>query len=523
MLIRPFRPPALAVALLVLTLAAVSACTTAPTRPAAHATTPAPNTVPRITPMTDISAGCPGSSAEVEEAFAPPGYIYAEWIGCGGIGFARSADSGRHFGAALTVPGSRGTSWDPAVTVAADGTVYAAFMHAAGHGANLSYYPVIAVSHDHGATFSQVQPDRPPAPGNFGDRDFIAAGPGRQLFLTWDYGPSIGAVKTLCARGGSCAYTAGDLNVVVQESGDGGATWGPIVHLEPGFPLGGGYSAPLIVAPDGHVDVLYDAHPTDPGTDAVHPGYEYFTSSADGTHWPAAPRPLWPGQGTLSLPAWWIDGDISADAAGNLYATWDTQGAEGDIGWLTYSRDGGRTWSAPLRVTPDRDQAPHIVESVGGAPGQAYVAWQTSGTGPGYATYVRAFSIQRGWTGPAVKVSGAYGNTRTWPGDTFGIARLPDGRISMTWGSAVGSGPASAIYAAVVTLPALPADVRVRDRGELTDQGQGEEDQPERDLVEMAQFAAAGGEGEHDRGHDGQDEGQYVHAGSRRSVQRSGR
>jgi len=523
MLIRPFRPTALAVALLVLTLAVVSACTAAPAGPAPHTTTPGPNTAPRITPMTDISAGCPGSSAEVEEAFAPPGYIYAEWIGCGGIGFARSADSGRHFGAALTVPGSRGTSWDPAVTVAADGTVYAAFMHAAGHGASLSYYPVIAVSHDHGATFSQVQPDRPPAPGNFGDRDFIAAGPGRQLFLTWDYGPSIGAVKTLCARGGSCAYTAGDLNVVVQESGDGGATWGPIVHLEPGFPLGGGYGAPLIVAPDGHVDVLYDAHPTDPGTDAVHPGYEYFTSSADGTHWPAAPRPLWPGQGTLSLPAWWIDGDISADAAGDLYATWDTQGTKGDIGWLTYSRDGGRTWSAPLRVTPDRDQAPHIVESVGGAPGQAYVAWQTSGTGPGYATYLRSFSIQRGWTGPAVKVSGAYGNTRTWPGDTFGIARLPDGRISMTWGSAVGSGPASAIYAAVVTLPALPADVRVGDRGELADQGQGEEDQPERDLVEMAQFAAAGGEGEHDRGHDGQDEGQYVHAGSRRSVQRSGR
>ena len=84
--------------------------------------------------MTDISR-CAGSSSEVEEAFAPPGYVYAEWIGCGGIGFARSADSGRHFGPALTVPGSRGLSWDPAITVAADGTVYAAFMHADGQGA----------------------------------------------------------------------------------------------------------------------------------------------------------------------------------------------------------------------------------------------------------------------------------------------------------------------------------------------------------------------------------------------------
>jgi hypothetical protein len=35
----------------------------------------------------------------------------------------------------------------------------------------------------------------------------------------------------------------------------------------------------------------------------------------------------------------------------------------------------------------------------------------------------------------------------------------------------------------------------------------GEEAQPERDVVGMAQFAAAHGEGEHGRGRDGQDEG----------------
>ncbi|HEV2258993.1 MAG TPA: sialidase family protein [Streptosporangiaceae bacterium] len=522
MLKRSSWPAASAVALVALTLAAVPACTSGSARTTAHGTpahsAPAPGTAPRITPMTDISR-CAGSSSEVEEAFAPPGYVYAEWIGCHGIGFARSADSGRHFGPALTVPGSRGFSWDPAITVAADGTVYAAFMHSSGS----SYYPVIAVSRDHGASFAQVHPDLPPAPGNWGDRDFIAAGPSGELYLTWDYGPSMSAVKTVCARGGSCAYSAGDLNVVLQTSRDGGATWGPLVHLEPGFPLGGGYSAPLIVAPDGHVDVLYDAHPTDRGSDAVHPGYEYFTSSADGTRWPAAPRPLWPGQGTLSLPAWWIDGDLSADAAGDLYATWDTQTAAGDIGWLTWSRDAGRTWSAPVRVTPDTDRAPHIVESAGGGPGVAYIAWQTSGGGPGYATYLRPFSVTRGWLGPAVKVSGADGKAGIWPGDTFGIALLPDGAISLTWGSAVGTSRASAIYASVVTLGALPADMRVRDRRELTDQGQREEDQPERYLVEVAQFATAGGEGEHDRGRDGQDEGQYVHAGSRRSVQRSGR
>jgi hypothetical protein len=453
---RCLRSRAAGVALVVLTLAAVPACTSTTAKPAARATTGAPAHAspadgPQVTAMTDISAGCPGNSSEVEEAFAPPGYVYAEWIGCGGIGFARSTDSGLHFGAALTVPGSRGASWDPAITVAADGTVYAAFMHASTRSI-VSGHPVVAVSIDHGASFAQVHEVLPPAPGNWGDRDFIAAGPGHRLFLTWDYGPSAAEVKTLCAKGGSCSYLKGDLNAVIQTSGNGGATWGPIVHLEPGFPLGGGYSAPLVVSPDGHVDVLYDAHPTDPGTDVVHPGYEYFTSSADGTHWPAGPPKLWPGAGTVSVPAWWIDGDISVDAAGNLYATWDTQTAAGDIGWLTYSQDGGRTWSAPLRVTPDTDHAPHIVESAGGRAGIAYVAWQTSAPAPGYATYLRPFSIRRGWLGPAIKVSGAYGNRGIWPGDTFGIALLPSGSISLTWGSAVGTSKNSAIYSAVLTI-----------------------------------------------------------------------
>ena len=453
MVIRPLRSTASAVALMALALATVPACTAAAGSSAAHHPARSAGTSgPQVSPMTDISAGCTGNSSEVEEAFAPPGYVYAEWIGCRGIGFARSTDSGRHFGAALTVPGSRGASWDPAITVAADGTVYAAFMHQNGQGASASDYPVIAVSHDHGATFTQVRQDLPPRPGNWGDRDFIAAGRGRELFLTWDYGPSASAVRIRCPRGGSCDYTAGDLNVVLQASSDGGATWGPLVHLEPGFPLGGGYSAPLIVAPDGRVDVLYDAHPTSPGRDAVHPGYEYFTSSPDGTHWPAAPRPLWPGQGTLSLSAWWIDGDLSADAAGNLYATWDTQTAAGDIGWLACSQDGGRTWSVPLRVTPDHDQAPHIVESAGGRPGVAYIGWQTSAPSAGYATYLRPFSIQHGWLGPAIKVSAAYGNARIWPGDTFGLALLPGGRISVTWGSATGTSKTSAIYASVVTI-----------------------------------------------------------------------
>jgi hypothetical protein len=409
----------------------------------------------RVTPMIDISSRCAGGSAEVEEVTAAPRYVYADWIGCGGIGFARSTDGGLHFSKPVTVPGSSGHSWDPAIAVALNGTVYASYMHANGtvFKPHTRMYPVIAASFDHGVSFPQVSADPRTQRGNWGDRDFIAVSKTGTVYVTWDYGPSAAEIKLLCSPTGSCAYAAGDFNAVIQKSTDGGKTWGPIIHVEPGFPLGGGYSAPLLVQPTGRIDVLYIHHPTSPGTLKVHPGHEYFTSSANGTTW-SRPVELWPSKGSLSLPEWWIDGDIATDAAGNLYATWDTQTAQGDIGWLSYSRDGGGTWSPPVRVTPDNTKAPHIVEAAGGSAGIAYIGWQTSASRPGYATYLRPFSIRKGWLGSAVRVSSAYGKVKAWPGDTFGISVLPGRgtRLSLTWGSAVGASKVSEIWASNVTL-----------------------------------------------------------------------
>ena len=408
-----------------------------------------------VTPIIDISSGCQGGNAEVEEVTAAPRYVYADWIGCGGIGFARSTDGGLHFSKPVTVPGSSGDSWDPAIAVAANGTVYASYMHANGpiFQPHTKMFPVVAASFDHGASFTQVSADRAVRRGNWGDRDFIAVSNTGTVYLTWDYGPSAAKIQLLCSPTGSCAYSAGDFNAVIQKSTDRGKTWGPITHVEPGFPRGGGYGAPLVVQPTGRIDVLYIGHPTDPGTLKVHPGHEFFTTSRSGTTW-TQPLKLWPSKGTLSLAEWWIDGDIAADAAGNLYVTWDTQTAKGDIGWLTYSRDGGRTWSPPVRVTPDNTNAPHIVEAAGGSAGVAYIGWQTSAPKPGYATYVRPFSIRKGWLGPAIRVSGKYGNVKVWPGDTFGISVMPGPhtRLSLTWGSGISPSKVSEIYAADVTL-----------------------------------------------------------------------
>jgi BNR/Asp-box repeat protein len=405
-------------------------------------------------PVTDVSSACAGQNAEVEQAVAPPRYVYEAWIGCGGEGFARSVDGGAHFSAPITLPDSSGSD-DPAVAVAPDGTVYVSYLRYHDNYA----YPVVATSFDHGASFSQASSLIPSVKGNWGDRDFIAAGRGGTVYVTWDYGPSAADVQIVCSPAGSCAYGAVDATAVVQKSTDHGKTWGPITPMQPGFPAGGGYDASVLVQPNGVVDALMLDHPLDPGTFAVHPGHELFTSSSDGGKtWSPAVQ-VGGSAGTISDTEWWIDGDLSTDRAGNLYATWDTQSPSGDsdIGWLSYSTDRGRTWSAPIRVTPDQDNAVHIVESAGAGPGIADIAWQSDSSPQGYATYLRPFSIRDGWLAPVKRVSSQYGNPAIWPGDTFGISVLP-GRHGpgapehavLSWGSAVGGSKNSEIYAAVV-------------------------------------------------------------------------
>jgi hypothetical protein len=227
--------------------------------------------------------------------------------------------------------------------------------------------------------------------------------------------------------------------------------------MQPGFPAGGGYLASIVVQPSGVVDALILQHPLDPTTFAVSPGHEYFTSSTDGgTTWSPAVE-VGANAGSISDTEWWIDGNLSTDAAGNLYATWDTQTSSGDIGWLSYSTDGGGRWSDPIRVTTDHDNAVHIVESAGAGAGIADIAWLADNSPQGYAAYLRPFSIAAGWLGPVTQVSGQYGDPTIWPGDTFGISvpvaeNSPAalGQVALSWGSAVGGSQNSEIYATVV-------------------------------------------------------------------------
>ena len=403
-----------------------------------------------VGPVSNISGACSGASAEVEQAVDRSlGYVYELWMGCKGIGFARSADGGRSFDAPLYLqqtPTLR--TWDPAVTVGPDGTVYAAFMRATASQA----YPVVEASFDHGQSFKQVTALMPPNKKNWGDRDFIAVGPDGSVYVTWDYGPSAATVTYLCALNGSCGFATGQLNVVIQKSSDHGKTFGPMSYVSPGFPASGGDSGPMVIEPSGRIDVLYQGyHITDTTSYAMDPAYSYFTASSDGGQTWSVPVQLGPNSGTMSLAEWWIDGDIGIDTAGSLYAVWDTQGATNDIGWLSYSTNHGATWSDPVQVPPDQLNVPHVMEVAGGGPGIAYVSFFSAANPSGYADYLRTFSITRGFLGGPLQVSPEFGDTSLWPGDTFGISTLSPTDLVLSWGSATAStGDTPEIFAAPV-------------------------------------------------------------------------
>ena len=406
-----------------------------------------------------VSSDCASrSNAEVEQAVdASMGYVYEDWMGCGGIAFARSTDRGLHFDAPMSLPGTVGSNvnvWDPALAVAPDGTVYAAFMRSK----NGQWFPIVAASFDHGQTFSQISNLVPPDAKNWGDRDFLAVAPNGTVYLTYDYGPERTSVNFICTTGGSCAFATGDLNVVIQWSKDRAKTWSSIVPVSPGFPASGGDSAPILIEPNGQIDVLYQGyHITSATTYAMDPAHTYFTSSVNGRDW-TTPVQLGPSELTMSLAEWWIDGSLGIDTAGNLYATWDTQGPTEDIGWLSYSTDHGQHWSPPIQVTPDKDNAPHIMEVAGGGSGIAYVGWLSDNSTQGWAMHLRIFTISSGSLGQTIRVSSLYGDPSIWPGDTFGISTLTNNMVVnwvvLSWGSGTRSNgqPKSEISAAIVLL-----------------------------------------------------------------------
>ena len=433
-------------------------------RPSAHAA-PDPSrrslgAAPSAAPsnvLVDAPCNATSGNAEVEQAYDPAlGYLYEAWIGCGGIGFSRSTDGGATFGAAFPVPGSQppyGSSWDPAIALAPNGTLYVAFMVSVPGDA-----PVVAWSYDHGASFAGFAYAYTPAGSEFSDRDFIAVAPNGTLYLTWDYSPNASEDSIACAYGGSCYFTNGDYNIVCVTSTDGGRNWTTPVAVDPEYPNGAAPAGPLLVEPNGNVDVLYEDYNVTGATHALGVGFNYFTRSSDGGgHWSA---PVRVGNASFPNTAWWIDGALSRDAGGTLYATYDSVNATNDTAWVAVSTDGGTTWT-DRPVNPDHDTSAHImVEAVGAESGVAYVAWMANNTSGEWSTYEAPLWANGGVEGPVTTVSGQLGLVGYWPGDTIGISYLGVGRVAVSWsyGVVLGGVTASQVFAAVLpgAVPSSP-------------------------------------------------------------------
>ncbi len=413
----------------------------------AHGFPPVPSAagpVVRVGPEVPVSWSLPGSNAEVEEAVDPvTHYLYVEWIAQGGIGFSRSTNGGASFGPATLLPGSLdyfdptsgnySSSWDPALVTTSSGTIYAAFMHS--NWTNLpGGAPVVDASFDHGASFPTSSVVNQTSPSSFSDRDFIAVGPSGDIYVTWDYAPVASEIGFLCSPTGSCGYSAGDLNVVFERSSDGGAHWSSMVPISPGFPLGGADSAPLVVQPNGRIDVLYQGYSTNATTFALTDGHEYFTASTDGgQHW-SPPILVGLAKYAMNDGEWWIDGDLALGSGGTLYATYDSQLPGGDIGWLLYSTDGGSHWSAPIRVASAPSTA-HIVQVAAGPYGTADIGWLANNSAQaGWSAYLSVFRLSTHSLSSATRVSSYVGLGPVWPGDTIGLVSFGAGSVAMSWG-----------------------------------------------------------------------------------------
>jgi hypothetical protein len=75
----------------------------------------------------------------------------------------------------------------------------------------------------------------------------------------------------------------------------------------------------------------------------------------------------------------------------------------------------------------------------GGGPGIAYVSYLSPADAPGYAEYLRAFSVASGFLSGPEQVSPEFGDTNVWPGDTTGLSTLSPTDVVLSWGSATSS------------------------------------------------------------------------------------
>ncbi len=266
-----------------------------------------------------------------------------------------SRDGGKTWDQTL-IPGYRGgppsvltgygIAGDPVVVFDSDGNCYMAGL-AARRKQVSPFRPFqkmsciwVARSTDGGETWGQVRTVATSITAvNFHDKEWITADPSDgTIYVTWTVFNFLAASEIVCARSDDGGLTWNDYRVISEITGGETQTQGS-------YP---------VVDDDGVLHVVWIGY----GPDKI----RYSRSSDRGQTFstPIDVSPLTPlpyqmpphTYRTPTMPAMAVDRS-DTNSSGSLYITWpDSTGGDGDI-MLSHSRDGGDSWSEPVRVNND--------------------------------------------------------------------------------------------------------------------------------------------------------------------------
>jgi hypothetical protein len=327
-----------------------------------------------------------GRQSEVALAAGPDGLVLAGWMDeraervCA---FSFSTDGGLTWSENVSIENISNFTGDPAVAIDGGGTMYAICQQ---YGANNIR---MMTSRDKGETWSEIRniqsaPDKPYAQGG--------VEPGT-VFVSWLGNP--GGIKR--------SIDFGDTWEEVQSTGN-------IIH-----------GTAITTSTTGLVHVPYNL-------DSQSNQLRYLRSKDNGVTYEAA-RDLIEDMGRFCFSCTPRQHPIvgaGSDPTGKFVAiTWASRmaGGEGDDDvWLLYSKDGGDTWTDPIRVndntTPSRQFESWVAVD---AQGWVHVAWTDFRNGNNDTYYARSEDPTKGFE-PNIQVTDGEGTTNVdFLGDYKGI------------------------------------------------------------------------------------------------------
>jgi len=333
-----------------------------------------------------------GNQSEVTLATGPGGLAIAGWMDSRAARtctFTVTKDGGATWSKNVAISNMAGEFvGDPAATIDAGGTIYAVCQEYVdvGNTGNIR----MMTSTDQGTTWSAVRTIGP-AP----DKPWVGGGSVEgTVFVSWLGNP-----------GG------------IKRSTDRGVTWqatqslGSIIH-----------GTAIVTSNTGLVHVPYNLDSNDNQL-------RYLRSIDGGATWEKA-RDLLPDMGTFCFecsPRQHPIVGAASDPTGKTVAiTWTSRmpGGEGDDDvWLLYSKDGGATWGAPLRVNDNATKSRQIQSWVAvDACGRVHVAWTDLRNGQNEVWYARSADPTKGFE-PNLQVTDGRGSAAAdFLGDYKGLA-----------------------------------------------------------------------------------------------------